>query len=118
MDANNPIIQLLISGTQAEFKRKLDVACDLYRQAWELAADDYEACMAAHYLARCQDKIENVLRWNLEALQRAEQVVDGRTRDFYPSLYLNLGQTYEQMGDTKEAQHYYSLAAQARAILS
>lgn len=115
MDVNNPIIQLLISGTQAEFDRNMELACERYQQAWNLAADDYEACMAAHYMARCQENIEDALHWNLEALQRAIRVADGRTRDFFPSLYLNLGKSYEQMGDLNEAKRYYNLAAQRSA---
>ncbi|RGC68468.1 hypothetical protein C5N14_13190 [Micromonospora sp. MW-13] len=33
--------------------------------------DDYDACVAAHYLARQQDDPEEILRWNQEALRHA-----------------------------------------------
>jgi tetratricopeptide (TPR) repeat protein len=111
MDLNNPVIRLCIAGTRAEFEGKKDKACELYRQAWKAATDDYEACIAAHYMARCQDSPEEILRWNQEALERANTVEDGRVKDFYPSLYLNLGRSYELMGDQGKAEKYYALAA-------
>jgi tetratricopeptide (TPR) repeat protein len=112
MDANNPVIKLCIAGTQAEFAGRLEAACELYRQAWEASADDYEACITAHYMARCQATPEETLRWNQVALERADAVNDDRVRDFYPSLYLNMGRSYELLGDQDEAAKYYALAAE------
>jgi tetratricopeptide (TPR) repeat protein len=111
MDVNNPIIKLCIAGTQAEFEGRFETAYELYRQAWEAFTDDYEACIAAHYVARCQESPEESLRWNRVALERAEAVNDGSVRDFYPSLYLNLGRSYELLGYQDEAVEYYALAA-------
>ena len=87
-------------------------ACALYMQAWEAAQDDYEACIAAHYVARCQKDPMDILHWNQEALIRAEAVGDDRVKDFYPSLYLNMGHSYELLGNQVEEQRYYALAAQ------
>jgi tetratricopeptide (TPR) repeat protein len=111
MDINNHVIQLCIAGTQAEFKGQLEQARSLYQQAWEAAQDDYEACIAAHYVARFQEDPANRLHWNQVALDRALEVADGRVQEFYPSLYLNMGQSYELLGDQDEARHYYDLAA-------
>jgi tetratricopeptide (TPR) repeat protein len=111
LDPKNPVIKLCIEGSQAEFEGKIDVAYSLYRQAWEAATDDYEACIAAHYLARHQADPQDRLRWNKTALERAEAVKDGRVDSFYPSLYLNIGKSYELLGDHAEARHYYTLAA-------
>ena len=55
MDLDNPVIQLCTAGTQAEFKGQMEEARTYYQQAWQAAQDDYEACIAAHYLARFQD---------------------------------------------------------------
>lgn len=112
MDLENPVVRLCVEGTQAEFQGKKDDACNLYRQAWEAATDDYEACIAAHYMARCQRTPEEILRWNQEALQRANGVKDSRVKEFYPSLYLNLGSSYELMSNHVEAKRYFDLAAQ------
>jgi tetratricopeptide (TPR) repeat protein len=116
MDLNNPVIRLCMEGTRSEFKGRKRDACEFYRQAWETATDDYEACIAAHYLARCQDSPEQVLRWNQHALERAGAVKDGRVKNFYPSLYLNMGHSYELLGDEAEAQKYYKRAAELGVI--
>ncbi len=111
MDTNNPIIQLCIEGTRAEYAGQLEEAAALYARAWEAASDDYEACVAAHYAARFQETPEEVLRWNQIALERAEACQDGREGEFYPSLYLSLGKAYQQVGDAAAAKRYYDLAA-------
>ena len=112
MDTNNPIINLCIAGTQAEFDGNMQAACELYQQAWATSTDDYEACIAAHYLARCQESPEDIFYWNQIALDRAQAVDNERVREFYPSLYLNMGRSYELLGKKAEAETYYSLAAE------
>lgn len=111
MDLDNPVVKLCIAGTQAEFDERFDDACALYRQAWEAAQDDYEACIAAHYMARCQQSPADSLRWNQEALEHARRVGDERVEGYYPSLYLNMGRSYEALGNLAEAQRYYQMAA-------
>jgi len=111
MDTNNPVIKLCMEGTRAEFEHRLDDARLLYQQAWEARADDYDACIAAHYVARFQKTPEETLHWNQMALNHANAVHDERVKDFYPSLYLSLGQSYEALGDQVNAQKYYQLAA-------
>ena len=115
MDLNNPIIKLCLKGTQAEFEGRRDDACAVYWQAWEAVTDDYEACIAAHYVARCQESPEEIFRWNQVALERADAVDDERVKDFYPSLYLNMGRAYELLGNQAEAEKYYRQAAELGA---
>ena len=116
MDTNNPVIQLCMEGTRAEFEHRPEDACLLYQQAWEARTDDYDACIAAHYLARFQDSAEESLRWNQLALNHANAVDDERVKDFYPSLYLSLGRSYELVGNQREAQRNYALAAELGVI--
>ncbi|MFL7892261.1 MAG: hypothetical protein ACK2UM_15890 [Anaerolineales bacterium] len=112
MDLNNPVIKLCVEGTRAEFQGQIDEARACYQKAWESAQDDYEACVAAHYMACHQDQPEERLHWNQVALEKAEAVGDARVSEFYPSLYLNLGQSHELLGNRTEAKHYYDLAAE------
>ena len=116
MDINNPVIKLCLEGTRAEFEHRIEDARMLYKQAWEARKDDYDACIAAHYLARFQDSAEGSLQWNHLALKHANAVHDERVRDFYPSLYLNLGNSYERVGNQNEAQKYYDLAAELGVV--
>jgi tetratricopeptide (TPR) repeat protein len=109
--SENSAAALCMQGTQAEYAGRLEEARDLYRRAWEAARDDFDACVAAHYMARSQDDPAQALRWNEIALARAQAVDDERVQDFYPSLYVNLGRSHELLGHTKQALRYYQLAA-------
>jgi YD repeat-containing protein len=71
MDPNNPAVKLCMEGMQAEAEGKNGAALRLFTQAWEASRDDFEACVAAHYLARQQTTPQDVLRWNQEALNGA-----------------------------------------------
>lgn len=99
-----------MEGTHAEFEKRINDACILYQQAWEASTNDYEACIAAHYVARFQESAEETLRWNQLALEHANKVKDGSIKDFYPSLYVNLGYSFEILGNQAESQKYYDLA--------
>jgi tetratricopeptide (TPR) repeat protein len=112
VEPNNLVIKLCVKGTQAEFRGQIDLAHSYYQKAWESAQDDYEACIAAHYVARHQDDPQQRLHWNQVALDKAKAVEDGRVEEFYPSLYLNMGQSYEFLGKRAEAKQYYDLAAE------
>jgi len=116
MDPDNLVIKLCIDGTRAEFEGKINQARTLYLQAWAAAQNDYEACVAAHYVARYQESPEEMLRWNQEALNRANTVGDKRVEEFYPSLYLNIGHSYELLGNQDEATRYYDLAAELGVV--
>lgn len=116
MDTNNPVIALCVAGSRAELEGRRVDAYALYARAWETAQDDYEACIAAHYMARSTADPQEVFRWNREALDRAKAVNDGRVDSFYPSLYLNMGRSHELLGEQAEAERYYALAAALGAV--
>ena len=85
-------------------------AKNLFLQAWNLATTDVEKFTAAHYLARHQDSVTDKLDWDLRALQLALQIQDSSTTASYPSLYLNVGKGYEELGDLEQARSHYQLA--------
>ena len=111
MDLTNPVISLCMKGSRAEFEGRQEDARNLYWQAWELAKDDYEACIAAHYVARFQNSPEDIFQWNQESLTRANRVMNEKVNEFFPSLYLNMGKSYELLGNHTEAKRFYDLAA-------
>ncbi len=112
MDPELPVVRLCGEGMQAEAEGRAEAARELFQQAWGIAADDYEACIAAHYLARHQTSAEETLRWNQECLDRADRVADERVREFYPSLYLNMAHAYRRLGRRALAHHYFLRAAE------
>ena len=113
MDSDNPVVRLCAEGMMVEGQGHGDQARDLFAQAWDQSKNDVEACIAAHYLARHQGSAEQTLYWNREALRRADASGDERVGSFYPSLYLNLGRSYELIGDSAAARRYYDLAAES-----
>lgn len=112
MDANNPVVKLCVEGMRAEAEGRPEDARQLFTEAWEASHDDYDACMAAHFLARQQETHQEAFNWNQEALRRADASGDERVRGFYPSLYLNMGRSLEEIGNRDEAIRYYELAAE------
>jgi tetratricopeptide (TPR) repeat protein len=95
---------------EAEGAGRPDEAKALFEQAWEIAEDEYERCIAAHYLARHQDGPQETLRWNAESLRCADCVGDVRVAGFYPSLYLNMGRAHEQLGESRQAEECFRAA--------
>ena len=118
MDAENPVVKLCIAGVQAESDGRYADALALFMRAWAARRDDYDACIAGHYVARHQEQPNDILHWNRVALDHADKVAAERVRDFYPSLYLNLGRAHELVGATDEARRYYALAEKAAQQLS
>lgn len=112
MDQDNPVVKHCIEGMQAEGNGDVAKACDAFTKAWEIASDDFERCIAAHYVARHQETPEETLRWNEVALHCARAVEDRRVASFFPSLLASLGQAHEQLGNSDAAKRFYLLAEQ------
>jgi len=75
----------------------------LFERAWEIRADDYDASIAAHFLARHQSTVADTLHWNSLAVIHANAVSDGRAAPLFASLYLNLGDSYLAAGRRGDA---------------
>jgi hypothetical protein len=117
IDPTNPIVATILAGIAAETAGRIGDARARFEGAWGSAADDYDACIAAHFLARVQPEATDRLGWNREAVARAHAVGDERVLGFYPSLYLNLGYSLEECGDRAEAARIYALAEAQLPIL-
>ena len=83
----------------------------LFMQAWESRRDNYEASIAAHFVARHQPSPEQSLHWNQLAVDHAEAVEDDRAQLLFASLYLNLGESLRVLGRYPDA-----LAAASRGL--
>ncbi|MBN9660224.1 MAG: hypothetical protein J0H49_18700 [Acidobacteria bacterium] len=111
MDPENLVVRLCVKGMECEFAGDFDGAAQAFQTAWELSTDDFERCIAAHYLARHQKTAAGTLEWNQRSLHHAAAVDEDRVRGFYPSLYLNLGKSHEDLGNREEAKQFYEQAA-------
>ena len=61
LDSNNPVVKLCIEGMKAEVQDRPADAHQLFLQAWNARQNDFDACVAAHYLARQQASPEDQL---------------------------------------------------------
>ena len=113
MDPENPVVKLCMEGMRAEGEGRGVDAAHAFGRAWDTAADDYERCIAAHYVARCQAAPDDALVWNARCLSLADAVGDDRVAGFYPSLHLNVGKACEDLGRLAEAREHYAAAERA-----
>jgi hypothetical protein len=114
VDAGNPVVELCTAGMAAEGGGRRADAKALFEQAWHASGNDYEAAIAAHYVARHQPTPEATLEWNERSLRRAEaarDANDARVNGFFPSLYLNYAHSLEELGRVADACSFYNLAA-------
>jgi hypothetical protein len=116
IDPTNPVVALCAAGMATEGNG--DAARHLFEQAWDARRDDYDASIAAHFLARQQASVGERLHWNMLAAEHAELVADGRARGFKASLYLNLGDAFLAAGQPDEARAAVDKAAAGLADIS
>jgi tetratricopeptide (TPR) repeat protein len=117
LDPNNPVVRLCTEGMACEQKGDFAGARALFEQAWTESADAFDACVAAHYVARHRDTPADVLHWNQVALDKAKEADAEAVRGFFASLYLNLGKSHEDLGQLAEAGDFYRLAQGAIDVL-
>lgn len=101
IDPENPVVRLCAAGMAIE--GDAPAARALFAEAWALHRDDYEASIAAHFVARHQTTPDQTLHWNALAVRHAEAVGDHRVDGLLASLYLNLGESYRVLGRSEEA---------------
>ena len=101
IDPANPVVALCAAGMACEGDP--ETARHLFEEAWDTRRDDYDAAVAAHYLARHQPTPFLVLDWNARAVTHCERITDGRATELLPSLYLNLADSLLALGRRAEA---------------
>jgi tetratricopeptide (TPR) repeat protein len=106
----NPIVKLCIQGMSMEENGKPEEASNIFLQAWNEATNDFEKYLAAHFVARHQNKVHDKLKWLETALQFALKINDDSVSSAFPALYSNIAKCYEDLGDTDNAKKNYELA--------
>ncbi len=115
MDPSNRVVALCAAGMEREGTP--DEARALFQRAWDVRRDDYEASVAAHFLARHQPTPADTLHWNEVALRHAQAVPGGRADELMASLYLNVGDAYLAVGRRDAAAAAAERAAECAAGL-
>ena len=101
-DLDNRVVQLCAAGMQVDGEPSKALA--LFEQAWALRSDDFDASVAAHFVARHQATPQATLEWNERALQHADAIDDQRVASLLPSLCLNLAESYRLTGNVNQAE--------------
>ena len=109
-DPKNPVVQLCMAGMNMEEIGEVDEAIALFQIAWHEAADDYERFIAAYHLALRQGSAQDKLRWMKTSLECALNIDDDNVRSAYSTLYSNIAQCYEELGDRSSAEKNYALS--------
>lgn len=117
-DQDNKIVKLCAEVMLLEGEGKIDAAFICFEQAWDKATEDFEKCIAAHYLARHQSSVKEKLIWDLKALNFALKINGRQIKEMYPSLYLNIGKCYEDLLQFSRAMKNYEAALAYTKYLS
>jgi rifampin ADP-ribosylating transferase len=115
---SNHVVKICIQGMDMEEKGKPEEAAKLFLRAWEEATDDFEKFTAAFYVARHQKAVAGRLKWLETALQHVLRGNGDSVRGALPSLYLNIGKCYEDLGDLDKAEKNKGLAVSLKGKLS
>ena len=117
IDPENPIVKCCVQGMDYESKGDFETASRVFLSAWEQSKDDFERCIAAHYVARHQKSPEEALIWNQRSLDHALAVKGETVSGFFPSLYLNMGKAFEDLARWDKARQFYDMAADVLSSL-
>ena len=109
-DPRNNVIKLCVQGLAMEDKGNAEEGSRLVRQAWNEATDDFEKFTAAYYVARHQENVRDKLKWLETSLQFALKINDVTVSGAFPSLYSNIAECYEDLGDLENAKKNVELA--------
>lgn len=115
---NNNVVKLCLQGMALEDEGKPEEASRIFLQAWNEAADDFEKFIAAHYVTRHQRCVADKLKWLETSLQLALKIDSDYTKGVLSSLYLNIAECYEELGNLDSAKKNYELAVSSKDKLS
>lgn len=107
IDPNNAVVRLCVQGMEAEGQGDTRAAKEFFMTAWERSVSDLEAFIAAHYVARHQADPQQELEWNLVALAKSQSLPEAGVSEYLPSLHLNAGKSFEDLGRFSEAEKHY-----------
>ena len=107
---SNNVVKLCLQGMAMEDQGKADEASRLFLQAWKEATDDFEKFLAAYYVARHQENVNDKIKWLETSLQFALKINDVTVKSAFPSLYSNIAKCFEELNDPDNAKENYELA--------
>ncbi len=107
---NNNIIKLCLQGMGLQEKGEHGEASTILLKAWSESTNDFEKFTASYCVARCQENVQDKLKWFETALQLALKINNDTVKSAFPSLYLNIAKCYEDLNDPDKAKKNYELS--------
>ena len=107
---SNTVVNLCLAGMDMEAQNNSEEASRLFLQAWHEATNDFEKFIAAYYVARHQVNVADRLEWLEFALQFALKINDAAVKAAFPSMYSNIAQCHEALGNAEKAKENHELA--------
>lgn len=109
-DPRNHVIQLCVQGMSMEEKGDTVEASRVFTRAWNEATNDFEKFIAAYYVARHQETVNDRLQWLETSLDLGSKINDDTVKSAFPALYRGIGRCYEDLGDSGRATKNFDLA--------
>ena len=106
----NHVVKLCLQGMAMEDQGKPDEAAIFFKQAWDESTNDFEKFLAAYYVARHQETVEDKLKWLETTLKFALDINDESVKAAFPSIYSKIAKCYEKLNDLDNAKKNYELA--------
>lgn len=109
----NNVIRLCMQGMHMEDTGKFEEASKLFDQAWNEATNAFEKLIASWHMARRETRCADQLKWYQTTLRSALEIDNEAVNAVLPSLYENIAECYQQLGDTDQAKRQHGLALAA-----
>ncbi|MGL4452315.1 MAG: NAD(+)--rifampin ADP-ribosyltransferase [Sarcina sp.] len=106
----NKIIRLCMLGIGMEEKGNSKEANELFSQALNESADDFEKFIATYHIAKYKKDVLDKLKWMEKSLEYARESNDDSVKSAFPTIYLSISKCYEELGDLNKAEEIYELA--------
>lgn len=106
----NRVVRLCLQGMEKEEQHKREEAAEIFLQSWQVATNDFEKFLSAHYIARHQNSVSDRLKWLETTLEFAMRIDDHTVKSAFPALYSKLARCYEELNDQNKAKEYDDLA--------
>lgn len=107
---NSKAVVLCLKAINTEGKDLHEEAAKLFQQAWNEAENDLEKFIAAHFTALHQKNIPDTLKWLEVALEFALKINDDTVKSAFPTLYLNIAKSYQDLNQPEKGEKYYELS--------
>jgi tetratricopeptide (TPR) repeat protein len=103
-------------GRQGDYEGAQDLFYDLWDTIGEYG-DPFQRVAVAHSMADVQDTVEQELKWNLRALEAADELAEDELAEggfvdsvvgFQPPLHLNIADCYRRLGKVDLAREHHA----------